>query len=56
MTQQASFGAVHPSFISLDWASALMPEADTKLKSLLAQRTNRALHLLRNLRDGCPGL
>src|SRR5215831_16813063 len=29
-----------------------MSEANTKLKCLLAQRTNCALHLLRNLRDG----
>jgi len=35
---------------------ALMPQADTKLERLLAQRTNRPLHLLRNLVYRRPGL
>ena len=57
----AAFGAAYPSFISprvrrLKLGLALMPEANTKLKCLLAQRTNRALHLLRNLLDGSPCL
>jgi hypothetical protein len=34
----------------------LMPQTNTKLERLLAQRTNRPLHLLGNLVDWRPGL
>jgi hypothetical protein len=35
---------------------ALMSQTDAKLERLLAQRTNRSLHLLGNLVDWRPGL